>query len=644
MGPPKSLRLFPTRVPALILLTTFLATGQAQRAALQMTTSGLKMGTQDQVPPDRLPAPERMSGIGNVHIRITAKPEAQMWFDQGLNLIHDFWDYESARAFEQSVRVDPQCAMCFWGLYKAESFFHGTSQGYAKDALAQAVALKKHASKRERQYIEAAAAFENDVKAGKTMEGYAEEGRLWRKLVKQYPQDTQARIFLANNIEDGFDDKGDPRPGQKEALALLESVIKDDPNNSAANHYYVHALEASAHPERALHSADILASLAPSSGHMVHMPGHIYYRTGDYARAAKAFGASLQVDEQYMRTQHVNPDNDWNYIHNLMYSVANLLEEGKLKEATKLSTKLSAARGQLDSTLYSFSARDSIARLDPQLPVALRTADWVKVKGLLKASRPPAGLPNLYFLARELAEFAEGMHLVEAADNSQAEEASTRFDAELWRMTQQMKDTEGVPGIGVSSAAPASPPKNQLMPDAMLQPVLKMLSVMSLELRASVLSSEKHTDDARKLFARAAQAEKALGYHEPPSYICPVGENEAAALMAVGDWTGAKAAYQRALSERPRSGFPLYGIAMSSESAGDSAAAAKEYQEFLAAWTDADPDLHQVAHAQKYLAEHQAITVAPTEAEWMVVDDPESCNVNSVLPTTSSPDLRTKPR
>jgi tetratricopeptide (TPR) repeat protein len=159
-----------------------------------------------------------------------------------------------------------------------------------------------------------------------------------------------------------------------------------------------------------------------------------------------------------------------------------------------------------------------------------------------------------------------------------------------------------------------------------------------------VLSSEKHTDDARKLFARAAQAEKALGYHEPPSYICPVGENEAAALMAVGDWTGAKAAYQRALSERPRSGFPLYGIAMSSESAGDSAAAAKEYQEFLAAWTDADPDLPQVAHAQKYLAEHQAITVAPTEAEWMVVDDPESCNVNSVLPTTSSPDLRTKPR
>jgi tetratricopeptide (TPR) repeat protein len=189
------------------------------------------------------------------------------------------------------------------------------------------LSVKNHPRKRERLYIEAAAVYEDDLKARKFQEAYAEQGRLLRKLVKQYPKDTQAQIFLANNIMDGFDEKGEPRAGQKEALALFESVMKADPNNSAANHYYIHALEASAHPERALHSAEILASLAPSSGHMVHMPGHIYYRMGDYARAAKAFAASLQVDEQYMRDQHVQADNDWNYVHNLMYSVANLLEE-----------------------------------------------------------------------------------------------------------------------------------------------------------------------------------------------------------------------------------------------------------------------------------------------------------------------------
>jgi tetratricopeptide (TPR) repeat protein len=601
------------RMTVFCLLVSFLTVGQEQRAAAQMNMCSATMGTQDQAPPNELPAPQKMSGIGNVHMQIKATPEAQMWFDQGLNLIHDFWDYESARAFEQSVRVDPQCAMCYWGLYQAESFFHGTSRGYAVKALAQAVSLKNHASKRERLYIEAAAVYEDGLKARKFQEAHAEQGRLFQKLVKQYPKDTQAQIFLANNIMDGFDEKGEPRAGQKEALALFESVMKADPNNSAANHYYIHALEASAHPERALHSAEILASLAPSSGHMVHMPGHIYYRVGDYARASKAFAASLQVDEQYLSDQHVKADNDWNYVHNLMYSVANLLEEGKLKEATELSAKLSGARGQLDSTLYSFSTRDSVARLDPRLPVALRKADWVQVKELLKASGPRTGLPNLDFLARELAEFAAGMHSVEGPDSSQAEEASTRFDAELWRMTQQVKRSGGgMQGLDVSSGAPAptaSAPKNQLMPDAMLQPVLSMLSVMSLELRGSVLTVERHTDEPKKLFALAIQEEKALGYREPPSYIRPVGEAEGAALMRVGNWAGAKAAYQQALSERPRSGFPLYGIAISSEKAGDSAAAAKEYQEFLAVWRDADPELAQVAHAQTYLAEHPAVAV-----------------------------------
>src|SRR6185312_16990642 len=111
----------------------------------------------------------------------------------------------------------------------------------------------------------------------------------WRQLVKDYPKDSQARIFLAREV------------GGKEGLALLESVLKDDPNNSAANHYYIHAVEASPHPEQALHSAEILPSLAPASGHMVHMPGHIYYRLGDYARAERAFDASMLADETYMR-------------------------------------------------------------------------------------------------------------------------------------------------------------------------------------------------------------------------------------------------------------------------------------------------------------------------------------------------------
>src|ERR1700758_5432789 len=126
----------------------------------QMNMHSHVMEMQDEIPPEKLPPPIRMSGIGNAHIEITATPEAQMWFDQGLNLLHDFWDYESARAFQQGVRVDPECAMCYWGLYKAESFYHSTAQGHAGQAIAKAVALKDHVSPRERLYIDAAAARE----------------------------------------------------------------------------------------------------------------------------------------------------------------------------------------------------------------------------------------------------------------------------------------------------------------------------------------------------------------------------------------------------------------------------------------------------------------------------------------------------
>ena len=109
---------------------------------------------------------------------------------------------------------------------------------------------------------------------------------------------------------------------------------------------------------------------------MVHMPGHIYYRVGDYAQAEHWFAASMTADETYMREQHVSVDDDWNYVHNMMYAIANLMEQGKLAEANALSDHLAAARGKLSATLYIWSARDQMARISRRLPVALRTADW----------------------------------------------------------------------------------------------------------------------------------------------------------------------------------------------------------------------------------------------------------------------------
>jgi tetratricopeptide (TPR) repeat protein len=553
-------------IPALFLAVLTLP------AQMNMTSHVMEM--QDEIPPDKLPPPIRISGIGNAHIAITASPEAQIWFDQGLNLLHDFWDYESARAFQQGVRVDPQCAMCYWGLYKAESFYHSTAQGYAAQALAKAVALKDHAGSRERLYIEAADAHGS------------REQELLRKLVADYPDDLQARILLAN-------------AGGKDSLATLEAVLKDDPENSAANHHYIHALEASDHPEKALHSADILGRLAPASGHMVHMPGHIYYRIGDYARAAQAFAASVAVDERYMREQHVDPENDWNYVHNLMYSVANLLEQGKLEEATRLSGRIAGARGKLDTTLYTNSARDSISRLDPRLPVALRTADFDQILKLATAAAVGANLPNLEFLRVRLIDFATGMKAVAAGDLSAAERLSTLLDAELWRMSQHEKDS-----APMARMTPHEP-KLVVMPDAQLDPLLRTLSILSLELRGSLAAAQGQTENAKTLFAAAAKEQKALGYREPPNYIRPVGECEGAAMLAARKAAEAKAAFERALLDRPHSGFALYGIALATEQSGDREAAAKSYTDFLAAWKDADSALPQLAHARAYVAAHR---------------------------------------
>ncbi len=394
-------------------------------------------------PPEQLPVPIRMTGIGNSHITIKATPEAQIWFDQGLTLLHDFWDYESAKAFEQAIRVDPDCAMCYWGLDQAESMRGGAEEAYGRQALDQAVRLEGKASKTDRLYIEAARAQDRSPIPHQRIAPGDETVAIYRKLVKKEPHDAEARIFLANALGEGFDDQGEPRPGTKEKIAILEAVLKDYPNDPAANHYWIHAMEPSAHPERAIPSAALLASLAPTSGHMVHMPGHIYYRVGDYSSADRWFAASTAADEKYMRDQHVSVDDDWNYVHNLMYGIANLMEQGRLDDANALSDHLAGARGELSATLYIWSARDQVSRVSRRLPVALRTGDWTSVLAMLDQATLADNdkTTNLRFLKDELRDYASGMQALDRGNLAAAQMASAQLDAGLWRRSQDARDT-----------------------------------------------------------------------------------------------------------------------------------------------------------------------------------------------------------
>ena len=563
-------------------------------------------------PPDHLPVPVRMTGIGNSHIAVKATPEAQAWFDQGLSLLHDFWDYESAKAFEQAIRVDPNCAMCYWGLAQALDFRGEADKIYADPALQQAVKLSRHARSTDRLYIQAAVAESHQEET--KSEDHSASIAIYRKLVKREPHDIEARIFLANAVGDGYDANGEPKPGEKEKIAILESILRDAPNDSAANHYWIHAMEPGNHPERAIPSAARLASLAPTSGHMVHMPGHIYYRVGDYASADRWFTASTEADERYLREQHVSVDDDWNYVHNMMYAIANQMEQGRLQAADALSDHLAAAHGQLEASLYIWSARDSMSRVSLRLPVALRTADWPTVLTLLDTSNLPDD-PNtvhLRFLGEELRSFATGMRALDQGNLAAAQAASAEMDAGLWRQQQEANaadeakkktDTDSAKTSGAGpDAKQSTPPSAPLDPDADAKPLVETLSIASEELRAGVLLLDRKSEAAKKLYAEAIVAEKKLGYHEPPFYIRPVAETEGEALLRAKDYAGARAAYEAALIERPQSGFELYGIARADELAGNSAQARTEYIVFLKAWPSADPSLPQLHHAQEVLS------------------------------------------
>jgi tetratricopeptide (TPR) repeat protein len=548
---------------------------------------------------DPLAPPQRMTGIGNSSIEIsTSNADAKIWFIQGLNLLHDFWDFESSRAFEQSVKADPNCAMCWWGLYQSETF-RGGDTDRAKPALASAKKLSKHATEPEKLYIKAA--LQSDKGSHKSSkhdnddapQKDSNETKTLRKLVALSPNDTQAKIYLAESLMSGFKKNGDPKAGTAEGQTILTQVLVDHPDDSAANHYWIHAVEPGNHPELALVSARKLGDLAPASGHMVHMPGHIFYRTGDYDTARASFQRSLEVDEAYMHDQHIKPDDDWNYVHNMMYLIADLLEEGRVAEASEVSTKLNTARGDSRGTLYTFSTRDGLTRLNVALPVVLRSGDWARATTMLEASEPDKSLKNLIWLRDALLEYTRGMNALATGNTAEVSKHLDALNAAL-KIKPDEKPMASMPMPG--------PPSK----DVQLHSVKTFTDVAALELQGALLTAQNKPTEADAAFKKATDAEVALGYREPPYYIRPVGETRGDALLRAGRFADAKLAYQDALRERPNSGYPLYGIARADAAAKNETAATADYTRLLAAWPHADTGLPELREAHAWMDAHKA--------------------------------------
>jgi tetratricopeptide (TPR) repeat protein len=586
-------------IPALALLFSFDFRKEPENIPLvfdlgmlcgQMRSDSSKkaMGHQDCHAPvtsyvDQLPPPALMPGIGISHLPISTRSDsAQKYFDQGLSLLHDFWDFEAYRAFKYASQLDSNAAMAYWGVALALSYNDGRKKE-AKQAIAKAKTLSARASESEKLYIQALAAADSvdQDKAGEAFKAGME------KLMHQYPNDVEAKLILwLHGLDGGFSPEGSPNNHTLYAQYMLEKLLVTHPDHPAVHHYWIHQME-DCGPAQALASANRLAALTSQSGHMVHMPGHIYYRIGDYAKARESFIASMKVDSAYMAKQKIQQFDNWNYQHNLHYLMANCTEEGRYQEAVKWHQRLEDIPPPVDSIIdrmkdYRNSVFTRLVMFGADLD--MRFGNWEKVAQRYTRLADNDSIftvrPYSKPYKNALVYYAKGMQAIENRKYEQARQYADAMDAMLWRTVKQEK-------VAISNF------------------IENRLNLQSLELRGNLLSINGEHQKAQELLKQAQQLEKGLGYKEPPYYARPVAESIAQAYLRAKKYSRARETYQTMLKARPNSGFALFGIAQAYELEGNITEATNYYGQFGQAWKNADRHLPQVKKAESWLRSHK---------------------------------------
>ncbi len=537
------------------------------------------------LPAKTLPPPPLMQGIGTSAMPITTDSElAQKYFNQGINLLHCYWDFEAYRAFREVVRLDPDAAMGYWGLYMALAYNQAEHYEERLEALERATDLTPSASAREQRYIRAIARL-NELGGDEGQKAFIDE---MEALIAAYPEDFEAQLFLIKFLTtDAAGSFLDPDRGVgsgfDRARERLRPLLDSHPDSLAVHHYWIHSHEHGSEPEAALVSARKIPSLAPKSGHILHMPGHIFYKIGDYEGAYKAFHASLEFDREYMSEQGIEPIDDWNYVHNLDYLVMNCAEDGRYSEGRKWAEVLSEIPmhhdrpGSVGLGFVVYGGHTAPARLH------MRYGRWQAAADSLAASfegtRFPSPEASDYF--RGLLAYTRGMAAVERGDVARAVPA-----------LQEMLT------LGVELTRRQA----ELGSDWYFDVARRILAIASMELSGALLSSQGEHDEALGYLRQAVDAESQLGYGEPPHVTRPVRESLAAAYLRAGRWLEARRTYEEVLVQRPNSGHAWYGIAKTHELAGETAEARSTYERFLQVWKHGDDDLEEIRAAKAWLA------------------------------------------
>ena len=483
----------------------------------------------------------------------TSSSEAQKFFDQGLNEMYGFNRYEALRSFKKAAELDPKAAMPWWGVAMATGPYvnmDGEPTYQMKTSCAAVEEGRKlhPADPREAAYLEAAAARCPDYSKP---EAYVEAARA---LAERWPDDLDAATFYAEaliipNRWHWYTHDGAPAPGEAEAERTLEAILRRWPEHPGANHLYIHAVESSPTPERAIPSAQRLMGITPSEGHMVHMPGHIWLVLGEWELAASVNERAAQVDREYFAATGVSEGSyPMYYWHNLTFIAYARWMQGRKADAIKAEDYLSAAMAPMAQAMPEM--------LDGYLPFThFGLLRFGESDALLKLPEPkPAQKVSraFYHYFRAMAFQGKSDHTAAIREQSAFEDAVKQVSADaMW---------------GQNKAAP----------------------VLSL---ASELLAARLTNDAVAHYRRAVEIQDSLDYDEPPAWYYPVRESLGAALLRAGRSAEAEAIFREGIRRSPKNGRMLFGLMESLKAQGKLEQASWVEKEFQAAWSKADVKL-----------------------------------------------------
>lgn len=535
-----------------------------------------------------LSAPKKRGDIGNSHLKITTKSvAAQQWFDQGLNLLHAFWEFEAYRCFLQAAKEDPGCAMAYWGVCMALPGKNPESSAERAAALAKARELSAkggpEVTEHEKLYIDA---------AGKLVRGGTGSAiPALRLVLEKFPDDPEATAFLALWLRDGYSPGGKPNNGTAEAIGLLESALKKHPEHTGLNHYYIHVLEQGPDFEKARKAAVTLPKVAPGSGHLVHMPGHIHYLAGEYEMACQAFRECHKVETAYLEQERIPAVDNNNYLHNLHFLAYAAADQGRYKEALRAATLLAGAKVPENRSRAIGAHQIHYLSSTVTALVHMRSGKYDVAAASLLADAIPAGSG-----ARHYVHFLRSYCLLRHAVTHPGESGSAlAVKRENLALNQHLKALEAADPGKTAAAQPWAQ-------------ALTACKILRNEARAWVDNSEPGKPFKKTWASIAAREADRAGYTEPPLLIVPVRESLGWLALHAGDPGQAREYFQASLQDRKQSGHAYLGIARSYRRSGDTRAASEYYRKFLTAFSRPDENLAETREADAFLTQHPAST------------------------------------